>query len=329
MAGLVVLEVDDRLPCAGHAEGVAVALDEAVDEVDTRVGILDPCYRVVVEGLEVACAVELDELFDDGLLRVVLGILCGLLEQRHHAGDGGRVVAVHLIYLLYELAVLLGHAGVEAPRHGGEVGGVLAGVIVCLDLGLGHAGGIEVVGRGDDEVLAGCLVDALGHHGGVEDDGHQLVKVGGAQRVGQGGGTCGEELLRELGGELVHRIVVMYAVGKFYLLQIELKPLVVGAVPVAVIVGIDILDEVADGQVVAAVLVPEYVAAGDGGLGEIVDEDALARGEFLEAGHFVAQHLDVCKTIHGVVEIIGLCGGILASARRDGQHRRSRQSRND
>ncbi len=102
----------------------------------------------------------------------------------------------------------------------------------------------------------------------------------------------------------------MDAVGKLDLLQIEFETFEFVALAVAVEVGVDVLDEVADSEVVFAVLIPENVAAGDGCLCQIVDEDALLRGQILKIGHFVAKHLDVGETVDCVVEIVSrfLCG---------------------
>ncbi len=97
--------------------------------------------------------------------------------------------------------------------------------------------------------------------------------------------------------------MVVYAVGKLYLLEISLEGLEVGVVTVALVVGVDPFDEVADGEVVFTVLIPQHVAAGDCSLGEIVDEDALLRGEFLKPGHLIAEHLDVGEAVGGVIKV--------------------------
>ena len=76
----------------------------------------------------------------------------------------------------------------------------------------------------------------------------------------------------------------MDAVGKLDLLQIEFETFEFVALAVAVEVGVDVLDEVADSEVVFAVLIPENVAAGDGCLCQIVDEDALLRVRFSKSG---------------------------------------------
>ena len=145
VAGLVVFEVDDRLIGSGHAEGVAVVLDETVDKVDAALGVLGPCDRVGVEVLEVARAEVGDEFGHDVLLGVVFGIGESLLEIFDDALKSGRVESAHLIYLFGYLAVLFDHAGVQSPRHGGEVGGVLESVVIGLDFGLVYAV-IEIVG---------------------------------------------------------------------------------------------------------------------------------------------------------------------------------------
>ena len=62
---------------AGHAKGVAVAFDEAVDEVHVALGVLGPKYGVFIEEAEVAGDVVVDELGDVGFLCIVLSHVLG------------------------------------------------------------------------------------------------------------------------------------------------------------------------------------------------------------------------------------------------------------
>lgn len=108
--------------------------------------------------------------------------------------------------------------------------------------------------------------------------------------------------------ELFATVVVVDAGGEPEALQIDFKgaEVVVGAV--ALVVGIHFLKGTADAEVVASVLVEEDVAAREGGFLEVIDEGFLPQRELVEAGHLVAQHLDVGKLLVGVAEIVGgLC----------------------
>ena len=99
----------------------------------------------------------------------------------------------------------------------------------------------------------------------------------------------------------------MDTVGKPYLLQICLQgaELLVGAV--ALVSRIHSLEHTAQGQVVAVILVPEYVAAPLGGLGQIVHEPLLVERQVFKVGYAVAQYLDVGKAVDGIVEIRCFC----------------------
>ena len=97
---------------------------------------------------------------------------------------------------------------------------------------------------------------------------------------------------------------MMYTAGKLYLFEICLKSLEILVLTVAVIIGVYTLDEIAYGKIVFAVLIPQYVTSGNGGFCEIVDEDALLRGELLKSGDLITEHLDVGETVGCVVEIV-------------------------
>ena len=134
-----VLEVDDRLPAALHAQRIVVDLGEAVDEVDERGQVADPEDGVFVELGEVARPVVGDEGLDDLLLLLVLGDPGGLLEPEDDLGDGRAVEAVDLGDLFDDLAVLLDDPGVQAVGDRGLVLLVDDALVIGLDLGLGDA----------------------------------------------------------------------------------------------------------------------------------------------------------------------------------------------
>ena len=152
------------------------------------------------------------------------------------------------------------------------------------------------------------MVYTLGHEGGVKDDAVQhflfaCTLVG----TGKGGKLSVKEGFGKLGDELVHRVVVMNAVTKPYLLQVFFKSQVILVGFAALIVGIDVLKGLANHQVVLAVLVKQDVAAIERGLGEVIDQLLLLEREFFKARHLVAEHLDVGKAVNIVVKAAVLC----------------------
>ena len=100
--------------------------------------------------------------------------------------------------------------------------------------------------------------------------------------------------------------MVVYAVAEPYLLQILLESLVVGGVLIPPIIVVDGLEGHSQGEVVAAILVPDNVASGLCGLAQVVDHSLLAGSKVFESGHFVAEHLNVRKTVHDVLKILVL-----------------------
>ncbi len=60
--GLKVFDGDHRLVGAAVALGITIYLDEAIDHVHHRGGVLHPGDIVIVPDLQVTCLVKLDEL---------------------------------------------------------------------------------------------------------------------------------------------------------------------------------------------------------------------------------------------------------------------------
>ena len=120
---------------------------------------------------------------------------------------------------------------------------------------------------------------------------------------------CGAQVVGpEAGVELFVAVVVVDAVAEPDALQVDGERLVEVALAVALIVGVDGLDEAADAQVVAPVLVEEYVAALQRCLREVVYQRFLAQGQRLESLDLVAEHLDVGELLVGVLEVVRVGG---------------------
>ena len=71
--------------------GVAVAFDETVDEIDVALHVFEPLDGIVVEGAEVAGAIELDEATNDGGLVVIFSKGNGGFEVLDNLRDGSTV----------------------------------------------------------------------------------------------------------------------------------------------------------------------------------------------------------------------------------------------
>lgn len=165
---------------------------------------------------------------------------------------------------------------------------------------------VVVAGGCLDEVVAWAEVDALGGDGRVENDFLELVgELGGCFTVVKGEffwWDFADGLAKLFGGEswdeLFTSVVVVYAVGEPYLLEVGEHGWVGGHV----VVAIDGFECFPDAQVVAALLVGGDVTPCEGGLGEVVDIVFLAESELLEPVEPVAQHLDVGESLVGVSE---------------------------
>ena len=167
---------------------------------------------------------------------------------------------------------------------------------------------IHVAGRGQNQILAIGLVDAFGHEGRVKDNTVEHFFISSTLL---GTGQCGKLLVKEIlgksGDELVHRVVVMDTVAKPHLLQVLQEGLIVLVFQIAFIIAINVLESLANQEVVLAVLVEQDVTAIERSLGQVIDQLLLLEGEFLKAGYLVTQHLDVGKAVHRVVKVAVLC----------------------
>ncbi len=304
MAGGNVLEINNRLPAAGHAKGIAVAFDEAVDKVDLRSGVGYPGDAVVVEGAEVAAAVIFNKFGYGIALYFVFSKLHCLFQILHNVSDGIVVITAKTVHLLYHIAVcIFGYTCIEAVAHGSVVGRILHGGIEVFNFFLGHTF-VHIVCRSKNEVLTFGLVHSFSIDFGVEDYLEQFALHGAPAGVGREFGKFAlKKIAAELGHKLVGRIVMMYAVCKPHLLEIGFEGLVfLVGFPVAFVVVVHIFEHVAYGKIVLAVLVPQYVAAPEGGFVQIVDKSLLIQRKFFETGDFVTKHFNVGKTVVHVVE---------------------------
>ena len=156
-----VFEVHYRFPTCFHAERVAVSFGKSVHKIDGRCGVGHPQNGVFVEGAQIACAVKLNQPFDDGTLLVVFGYVFRLFEPINHFFERSRVEPAHFVNLLADNAVAFHQFAVQPIRHRLGVVRVLHGVVESLGFGLCYAI-VVVAGRGQHQVGTGFLVGAFG-----------------------------------------------------------------------------------------------------------------------------------------------------------------------
>lgn len=322
LCGGYVFEVDDAFPGGFHAEGIAVALDEAVDEIDVALHVFEPLDGIVVEGAEIAGAIELDEATNDGRLVGIFGKGDGGFEVLDDLRDGRAVESAFAPHVFFEKAELTAHeTRVHAHHDGAGIGGGFALSIELFGFGLRDIGAVVVAGASEHEVFAVFLVGAHLHHIGIEDDGIE----GFVERVVERTERGAQPLLGKSGYELLVAVMVVQTGGEPKALEVGDEGLEVLGLAVAAIVAIDSFEHVAEAKIVSTVLIVENVTTGECGFGEVVDERLLTKREAVEAFDFVAQHLNVGKLLVGVGEIIagcrsGLCRGAQTESREGNEH---------
>lgn len=106
-------------------------------------------------------------------------------------------------------------------------------------------------------------------------------------------------------------------VAEFNLFQISHEGLEFFRIAVTVIIGVDGFEQLTQGKIVFAVLIPQDVAALDGGFCQEVDKLLLIERQILESGHHITKNLDVSEAVNdGAGRIVGVksvchccCGG--------------------
>ena len=303
--GSHVLEVDNALPRGFHAEGVAVTFDKAVDEVDVTLHVFEPLDGIVVEGAEVAGAIELDEATNDGGLVVIFSKGNGGFEVLDDLRDGRSVESAFAPHVFFEETILSANkAGVHPHHDGTRIAGGLALCVELFGFGLRDIGTVVVAGAGKHEIIAVLLVGAHLHHVGIEEHGIDGFVEGVVERTERGA----QPLFGEAGNELLIAVMVVQAGGEPKALDVGDEGLEILGLAIAAVVAIDGFEHVANAEVVTTVLIVEDVASGKGGLSKVVDEGSLTERELVETFDLVAQHLNVGKLLVGVGEIIAGCG---------------------
>ena len=119
LRGVEVGEVGVSLPRSLQPEWVAVHLGESVGEVHAVACILHPLDGVLVERIEVAGAIEVDECSDYVSLLFALGKWESQFEVLDDMADGVAVESTLLPYEFEELSVVLLHqTAVHAVHYG-------------------------------------------------------------------------------------------------------------------------------------------------------------------------------------------------------------------
>ncbi len=97
--------------------------------------------------------------------------------------------------------------------------------------------------------------------------------------------------------------MVVNTIAKPHLLQIFLEIFIVFRIFVALIIGVDIFEKFAYLEVVAAVLIPDNVAASLSGFAQVIDHFLLIERQTVELRHFIAKHFDVGEAVDVIVEV--------------------------
>ena len=304
LRSFAVAVVHDALPGSLAAEGIVIVLDEAVDEVHVAVRVGHPADVVLVPHAQVARLVVFDELVDVFLLQVVLSVDAGCFQMTDDHLEGRAVDTAHLPGLLHDLAVFLHDLAVEAIADGVRVGRVFHLRIEVVDF-FGVNVIIKVHGRSLYEVFLRALILQRGVQVRIED--HILeedyalgLRTHGLHQALQiGFGAAGDDL--------VVGIVVMDAVAEKHAFGVDQEVLPLLALAFAFVVLEDVLEDMADFQIVFEILVPGNVAARLGSFRKVIDVGFLLEAQFVPARHLVAQYLDVSKFVDGILEL-GITG---------------------
>ena len=144
LASLQIFIFHYAFPRPLKTEWVAINLNEAVDEIYASVEFLQPFYRILVKGLEIACGVVVYKQANDFLLLLIFCIIAGFVQEEDNLLDCLAILAVKSPCFFLQLAIFLYKSGVETIGRRSRVIAFL-GCIEILYLLLGNTL-IEVAG---------------------------------------------------------------------------------------------------------------------------------------------------------------------------------------
>ena len=121
LASLEILIFHYAFPRALEAQRVAINLYEAVDEIYASVEFLQPLYRILVKGLEIACGVVVYKQADDFLLLLIFCIIAGFVQEEDNLLDCLAILAVKSPCFFLQLAIILHQSGIETVRRWSRV----------------------------------------------------------------------------------------------------------------------------------------------------------------------------------------------------------------
>ena len=284
----------DRLPGTAVSQWIVIHFYKAVDGIDARPRVCDPRDVELIEIVEIAGPVILDELVDPGFLRIVFGDGRRFLEPRNDLFDRRSVHAADLPHPLHDFAVDFRQLRVQPPGHGSlgvvvhlgrveflYVIGGYAAVIICR--GVDYLVDIRVQGY----FLGGNV--RVEHHGPehVEQLAARLAFIERQFRFVAFRNHCDQRLGREFRQHLVHGVMVVNAVCEPHALGVLEQLLEILCFPIAAVGADDCGKQLADAQIVLVILVVNDVSPGEGCLRQVKREFLFPKREFIEAGDFI------------------------------------------
>ena len=316
--GLLVHEVDQRLPRRLASQRIAVIFDKSVHEIDVGYGIPHPQDVITVEIVQVAGFVIVDEGCDGRLLRL-LGNALRLLQPVNDLLNRRRIHTAYFPHPLADRSVLILHElRIQSVGDRFGIGRIGHATVELFHFGLCHAF-VIVVGGSGHQILTFSLIELSLIKFGVEnrlaDHSPQRIELVAELLDGDRLGNREEILLRKFGYELVVGIVVMNSVGEPHFFEVFLQRFPFGRRTVTVVILINHLQRAAHGKVVFEILVEHDVAAALGGFGQVVDQLFLPERQLGKARHLVAENFNI-------VEAVQDPGSILRLLFMAGNHRR-------
>ena len=115
-----ILEINERLPCAGDTERVAIHLRKSIHEIHAAIEVAHPCNRIFVERLEVAGDIKLNEFLNHQALLLVFSIRQRLLQVFYHFLKCSRIESAFFSFenaLNHVAFSILGKLAVETNPH--------------------------------------------------------------------------------------------------------------------------------------------------------------------------------------------------------------------
>ena len=298
MCRFQIFEVHQRFPTRFHPQRVAVTFSKSIHKIYSWIQVFHPKNSIFIEIFQIACFIELNQLGDNGLLRLILCHTFRFLQPINNLLNSLCIESAYFPNLLCQLSVFFYQATVQSVRNRCFVFRVFHITIKTFCLFLRHSI-VIVTSRGQYKIFAIRLVYPLRHNCRIENHREQLgTELIGSlpflQRKQLGIQTehgLFQEFLWEVRHKFLRTIVMMNTIGEPYPFQVHLHVFKIRRRFIPLIVCIYCFEHPTDSQIIFSILVKQNIPSFQSSLCQVINQFLLFQRQFLKSGNLITQYL--------------------------------------